>query len=226
MSRTVSGVVVRPIASLLCVLSAGLVAACGVPASPGPKAVDGVRSLIDTTYYTVSGTNPQEWVASSAAAAARAGLSPRALAMTANVNKWVYTARPSEFGCEPHDATVILGITFVMPRLASESGVKQEDLAAWRGLVRYLWVHEQTHASIAMRSAIEFRDSLRVLHSGECGLLTTHVSSVAKGIADRYTALHRALDDREHAAQHSAGQIAQFRGSRLSVDTLFRDAVP
>lgn len=199
--------------------------ACAVPVTPVPKAVSGVRPVVDTTYYVVTGTTPQEWEASSATAAARVGLSPRALAMTANYNKTVYTAHATEYGCEPHDPTVILGITFVMPRLDSDSGVGAGDLAAWQALVRYLWTHENTHAAIAMRSAIEFRDSLRVLHSGECGLLKARVDAVSRAVAAKYGVLHRDLDDREHAAQHSAGQIAQFRGSRLAVDTTFRDTV-
>ena len=214
-----------PAVVALCAIATLLVGACSVPVTPAPKAVDGVKSLIDTTYYAVRGSTPQEWIASSEAAGARVGLSPRALAMTANFNKWVYTARPSEYGCEPHDPTIILGITFVMPRLASDSGVKAEDMAAWQGLVRYLWVHEQTHATIALHSAIEFRDSLRVLHSGECGLLKSRVAEVSKAVAAKYLVQQRALDEREHAAQHSGGQITQFRGSRLSVDTTFRDTV-
>src|SRR3954464_4157800 len=93
--------------------------ACSVPVTTAPKAVDGVRSLVDTTYYAVPGHTPQDWIASSAKAGATVGLASRVLAMTGNVNKWVYATRPSEYGCEPHDATVILGITFVMPRLVS-----------------------------------------------------------------------------------------------------------
>jgi predicted secreted Zn-dependent protease len=182
--------------------------------------------MIDTTYYVVTGLTPAEWAASSASAAARFGLSPRALAMTANYNKWVYALRPSAYGCEPRDVNVILGITFVMPRLASDSGVSADDMSAWRGLVRYLWVHEQTHAAIATRSAVEFRDSLRVLHSGECGLLRARAGEVSNEVTAKYNVLQRALDDREHAAQHSEGQIRQFRGSRLAVDTTFRDTVP
>ena len=209
----------------LCGLSALAAVACGAPGTPTPKSVDGVRPLIDTTYYAVTGSTPAEWIASSARAAARVGVPPRALAMMANVNKWMYTARTSEYGCEPHDATVILGITFLIPRLASETGVAPDNLAAWNGLVRYLWVHEQTHAAIAMRSAIEFRDSLRVLHSGECGLLESHVAAASNAVTAKYNALRAALDDREHAAQRVAGQIAVFRGSRLARDTTFRDPV-
>lgn len=191
-----------------------------------PKNADGIRTLTDTVYYTVYGTTPTQWMTSARVEAARAGIRVPSVALTAGANRWTYSARPSEFGCEPHDVVVILGLRFVMPRLATESGVTADDLAAWQGFVRYVWVHEKSHAAIAMRSAIEFRDSLRVLHAGECGLLTSHVESVAGGVRERSRVLQDALDARARTGGHAAGQIRVFRGSVLAVDTTFRDSVP
>ena len=113
-----------------------------------------------------------------------------------------------------------------MPRLQTESGVGANDLATWQGNVRALWRHEEGHATLAMRSGTELRDSLRVLHAGECGLLNAHIDSVARGIDVKYRRLQGAADERARTNARAAGQIVQFRGSVLAVDTTYRDSVP
>lgn len=223
--RPFGALVRHPPARIALIAIAACVACVAAPAST-PKAVDGIRTLADTVYYPVHGTTPREWATSSRAEAARAGVRVPAIAMLGFANRWVYTAQHSEYGCEPHDPAVILGIRFVMPRLASDTGVTREDMTAWEGLMRTLWVHEKAHATIARKSAVEFRDSLRVLHSGECGVLMAHVSAVAKEVQQRYEALQVELDDRRQRGSRPAGQIDAFRGTFLGVDTTFRDSVP
>jgi predicted secreted Zn-dependent protease len=212
----------RDIGAVLAAMCVG----CTTPPASMPRAVNGVRALVDTLYCPVYGATPREWATSSQKEAARAGVLVPHLAMTAFANKWVYFLRPSEYGCELRVPVVLLGIRFVMPRLAVDSGVSADDMAAWQGRQRSLWIHEGAHATIAMRSAIEFRDSLRVLHSSECGLLDSRVQGVASGVTMRAQALQDSLDARSRRGQALAGQIAAFRRTVLAVDTTFRDSVP
>lgn len=214
--------VVRRIA--ICGLAAGM--ACATAPASAPRAVDGLRTLIDTVYFPVSGTEPKEWAASSVRAAARAGVRPGHLAMTGYVPRWTYAPRVTEFGCEPRNPVLILGIAFVMPRLQTESGVSASDLAAWQGYMRALWRHEEAHATLAMRSGTELRDSLRVVHSGECGLLQSHIEGVAKAIDEKYQRLQAAVDEGSRTGSRVSGQPLPFMGSVLAIDTTYRDAVP
>jgi Predicted secreted Zn-dependent protease len=200
--------------------------ACVATPAVVPKTVDGIQTLVDTQYYPVYGTTPTEWSTSARREAARAGVRVPALAMTGFVMNSFYRARTTEYGCEPHDPSVILGIRFVMPHLASDTGVSGDNRAAWDALMRALWIHESAHATVATRSAVEFRDSLRVMHSGECGLMTSHVTAVHKEIQDRYEALQKVVDDRRRLGTRAVGEIAAFRGTFLSIDTTFRDSAP
>ena len=181
---------------------------------------------MDTVYYPVRGTTPLEWSQSAIVEAARVGIMLPTVALTAYAPRWTYTPRNTAYGCEPREPVLILGIRFIMPRLADERGASSSDLSAWQARQRALWRHEEGHAALALRSGKELRDSLRVLHAAECGLLNDRINDVARGIDARYRMLQEVYDDRARHGARASEQIQRFRGLSIAVDTTYRDSVP
>ncbi|MDQ2664829.1 MAG: DUF922 domain-containing Zn-dependent protease [Gemmatimonadota bacterium] len=182
--------------------------------------------MIDTVYYQVSGSTPWEWMAAAPAAAAAAGIPASFQALTISAPRSTYVLRNSEFGCEARNAAVVLGISFVMPRLASDNGVSAENMTEWRRRMQSLWTHEGGHATRAMRAAAELRDSLRVLHDPECGLLRSRLFVAQQRVTEKYRLLQADYDARTQHGLRQGAMIIPFRGVRLAVDTTFRDTVP
>ncbi len=100
--------------------------------------------------------------------------------------------RMTSIGCEVQFPTISLDISFVMPRLVSDSAVSTEDRFEWLRFIHSLWAHEQGHAMRGMRAVAEIRDSLQHLHTESCAALSPTAAEAARKVQVKYTALQAA----------------------------------
>lgn len=203
-----------------------LAAACSPPASTLPAA-PGVRISVDTTYYDATGLTPREWQASARRNAPTVGVAIPYLANTDWTTHWSYpSTRMRPTGCEAQYPVVSLAIRFRMPRLVGDSVISTEDRFEWLRFIHSLWVHEEGHAARGVRAAAEMQDSIARIHTESCSALSPAIARATRAVVVKYTALQSAYDGRTQHGVRQGAMIIPMRGSRLAVDTTYRDTVP
>jgi Predicted secreted Zn-dependent protease len=108
---------------------------------------------------------------------------------------WSYASSAvTALGCQAQSPSVELTIHYLMPRLASDSGVAPEDLLEWRRHAISLWRHEEGHALRAVRGAAEMRDSLSRLRADDCTALRSSIPGAMDAVLFKYKALRDRYD--------------------------------
>jgi predicted secreted Zn-dependent protease len=200
---------------------------CGPPRTTFPPTQQGIRTVVDTTFYDTEGVTRAQWLASMRAGARRAGVRPPFVAYTAWEARWSYpSSQMWPTGCEPRAPVIDLTIRYTMPRLVPDSGVALEDMVEWRRHATALWRHEEGHALRAFRAAVEMRDSITHVRAPSCTSLQPMVASAMDAVVRKYRALQMSYDARtEHGARQ--GAILVLPGiTRVPADTAYRDTFP
>ena len=211
----------------MCVAT-GLVGACA--SSSGSTSnlslPAGLRVHVDTVWYPVRGATRRDWLASARASAEVAGVPRPFIAHTSSSMRWSYASSQSTpRGCAARSPLIEVDVQYVIPQLHPDSTASSDDLQEWERHTRALWRHEEGHAVRALRAGTELRDSLLVLRTPTCAELSPAITRATTQVLTRYRLRQVEYDERtQHGVRQ--GVVLRMPGSRMPIDTTFRDTLP
>ena len=176
-----------------------VLATIGVVCGFAPAASAGVKVLVKTQTYDVSGTTGEALIESMDHSGPRHGLMAHAIAQTSYTKAWDFDFIKANGSCRIKQAHGTLKLTFAYPRVVSDLPSSLER--RWKRFFAGVTAHEQTHGRIAremMRATEKSLTGLTVQNDAQCTKTRREARQRINAIFDEYEARQNAFDAREH----------------------------
>lgn len=176
-----------------------LLAAVGVAGCFSSTASAGVKVIVVTQTYDVTGTSGEALVASMDRNGPRHGFMARAIAQTNYTKTWDFDFTKAKGACSIKQANGTLNLNFVYPRIASPISPALEK--HWKRFLDGVTAHEETHGRIAremMAATDKSLTGLTVPDDPQCSRTRREAKRRIDAIYDEYEDKQNAFDAREH----------------------------
>lgn len=141
---------------------------------------------VTTRYYTLEGSRKKDLIKE----LKTKGVKDKGARFHAHTDwrvTWNYRYVPVQNGCKIHSVTVNLEISYFLPKWTPGPEASSELIKKWEAYNAALKVHEEGHADIGRRAALEIESSLLRLGQGvSCGAIQDSVSGETAGILNQY----------------------------------------
>lgn len=98
------------------------------------------------------------------------------LSFTIPAIKITQKATQSSEACRYKSYRISSVYSFVLPKLASNTGVPKQTLAKWNGFATYLLKHEDLHRQIWLKCLSEFETEAKAITAADCSTLNKYTS--------------------------------------------------
>lgn len=176
-----------------------LLVAVGAGCCFSSTASAGVKVVVVTRTYDVTGTSGEALVTSMDRNGPRHGFMARAIAQTNYTKTWDFDFTKAKGGCRIKQANGTLNLNFVYPRIASPIPPALEK--HWKLFFDGVTAHEETHGRIArkmMAATDKSLTGLTVPDDPQCSKTRREAKRRIDAIYAEYEDKQNAFDAREH----------------------------
>ncbi|MFD1987775.1 DUF922 domain-containing protein [Mesorhizobium newzealandense] len=180
-------------------LTLSCLAIIGTLCGSATAASAGVKVLVKTQTYAISGKTGEALIESMDRNGPRHGFMARAIAQTSYTKGWDFAFAQVKGTCRIRQANGTLNLNFIYPRVASALPPALDK--RWARFFAGVRTHEETHAEIARQMMSATEKSLRgltVTNDSQCSKARREARRRIDAVFVDYEARQNAFDAREH----------------------------